>query len=473
MKKKGDFFSDYLPGTKRLMQGDQHGRAGQDIANRWWTLAGMENPNPLPTPGIIPGAYSIPGVDGDAVWNTLNPPQKCSLLYLEKGNNFDIRQRILYVLKGATGTEHIVWEQPFMNSSEWYCADDYGQRMAAKSNGTVITADVFWHNSNSQIVKVKVFKGLGATYVKTFDFTDHPGLANDDYLCCDVQVAEDGTFYLMYGGYAGSYYTGYTGYRYLYKSTDNGQTWTYVTTFVIPGDTSSFFKFRVQIIDGVPHFTFSGEGNIFPYVYVQQNNDGPVYVTNPTYLTWNPRHDINGVDWCVVSAEGNSPSHTFIHRNGIKVWESSGSGYPDVLFRGNYWNENFAVRVNKKHNVWFVAPCNMDSTGHGSTWGDTIGYLLSPDNGLAWAIHALPECVVPPSAGFWSTIIDTVGDQVIFAWYSTPGSSPHNGTQYLRIYSGKVTDTGVENLKLLKEFSANGIGWGGYRASLGTIRLIK
>ena len=69
-----DFVTDFLLSTQRLMQGDPVGRSFQDLANRRWLMAGMANPSPLPVPGPTPGGYSIPGVDGDQVWNALAIP---------------------------------------------------------------------------------------------------------------------------------------------------------------------------------------------------------------------------------------------------------------------------------------------------------------------------------------------------------------------------------------------------------------
>ena len=69
-----DFVTDFLLSTQRLMQGDPVGRSFQDLANRRWLMAGMANPSPLPVPGPTPGGYSLPGVDGNQVWNALAIP---------------------------------------------------------------------------------------------------------------------------------------------------------------------------------------------------------------------------------------------------------------------------------------------------------------------------------------------------------------------------------------------------------------
>lgn len=61
--------------TQRLAQGDTVGRSFQDLANRRWTMAGMDYPSPLPVPGTTLGGYSIPGVDGNNVWNMFALPE--------------------------------------------------------------------------------------------------------------------------------------------------------------------------------------------------------------------------------------------------------------------------------------------------------------------------------------------------------------------------------------------------------------
>lgn len=75
-KKRRDIFDDYRMPTKRLFYGDQHGRAGQELASSRWAKAGMDNPNPLPEAAATsPGGLVIPSVDGGNVMHGSFPPQ--------------------------------------------------------------------------------------------------------------------------------------------------------------------------------------------------------------------------------------------------------------------------------------------------------------------------------------------------------------------------------------------------------------
>ena len=76
-----NIFDDYI-NRVRLMQGDQYGRAGQELANRRWSMSGMDYPGgSMPIPGITEGSYSIPDVDGQGTWNTLNIPAGYIIAY--------------------------------------------------------------------------------------------------------------------------------------------------------------------------------------------------------------------------------------------------------------------------------------------------------------------------------------------------------------------------------------------------------
>lgn len=416
-----NFTDDYLTGIKRLIHGEQHGRAFSESFNSRFAASGIDLGDlAFAQPAAFYGQTNMQNLDGNGLWRTFNMPTG-GIVYYESMNGGR-----LYWAEGGPYQQSDVW------AGSWFDGQ-VGQRMAAHGQ-IVALGELIWAGVGFSFI-VKVSQDQGGTWTETA-LASGPGGATPPYpMDIDVAVDSNGDVYAVVGLDPGEWVT--------YKSVDGGESFNVLYSHTVPANWASYGA-TIDVNDGVVAVATDGP----PYgAEIRINGE---LTTLSGYWSM-PAVAIAGGTNCVVCVytDGeNTP--TVVLRNGARVWEGP--------FVGNAaWARQWDIKGDKTSGYWIAAPVGLSASGDLAGRGDQVGVLVSFDDGRSWQVSPLPG-VTTGAASNWSQMVDVYEGRflVAHAEYDFLGAAVP-----LQIFTGQINKAGeLEWTLIYTESKAYGYGYG-------------
>lgn len=408
-----NYIDDYFSPDRRLIQGDQHGRAFSESFNsRFPTSSEDLGGLAFAQPAAFYGQTNIQNTNGDGLWRTLNLPQG-GIVYYESMKGGDLRW-----FEGGPFTGSLVW-----GGTEF---DGYtGQRMSTYGR-TVILGEMYWTGETFNFV-VKVSTDGGVNWVETALLS-----GTDPYpLSIDVAAAPTGKVYAVVGAHPGSWV--------LHCSEDGGKTFNQIGAIPVSDFYNSAGVTLAVSASDVAFITDANHNLELTRLSSSESVGGYYYF---------PSLALTPSAWCSFAVKAGGAASAIL-RNGAEVWSGPYLGSAAISRQSD-------LQADAGTGYWIAAPAQLSGGGGLALPGDQVGVLVSLDDGVNWHISPVP-CVVSP-VNRWSQMVDTYNGKFLVAHheYSLTGD-----TAFLRVYTGFPDNSGAIDWQLIHEESrAYGYGSG-------------